>query len=151
MVRLSTIGERKLFKINAQYPSDSFMNIGIYIVKPQGRHLRIIYEPKDQAKIKNKDKTLMVNEDFIKVGKATNLNSRNKSYKIIFGDNVIFDKVVLFEDVVVMSRFEDILKENFKPFRIPSPNNVALLEWMKNITFDKAKSDIIKIYKNFTL
>ena len=84
------------------------MNIGIYIVKPQGRHLRIIYEPKDQAKIKNKEKTLMVNEDFIKVGKATNLNSRNKSYKIIFGDNVIFDKVVLFEDVVVMSRFEDI-------------------------------------------
>ena len=127
------------------------MNIGIYIVKPQGRHLRIIYEPKDQAKIKNKDKTLMVNEDFIKVGKATNLNSRNKSYKIIFGDNVIFDKVVLFEDVVVMSRFEDILKENFKPFRIPSPNNGALLEWMKNITFEKAKSDIIKIYKNFTL
>ena len=127
------------------------MNIGIYIVKPQGRHLRIIYEPKDQAKIKNKDKTLMVNEDFIKVGKATNLNSRNKSYKIIFGDNVIFDKVVLFEDVVVMSRFEDILKENFKPFRIPSPKNGALLEWMKNITFDKAKSDIIKIYKNFIL
>ena len=84
------------------------MNIGIYIVRPQGRHLRIIYEPKDQAKIKNKEKTLMVNEDFIKVGKATNLNSRNKSYKIIFGDNVIFDKVVLFEDVVVMSRFEDI-------------------------------------------
>jgi hypothetical protein len=40
------------------------MNIGIYIVKPQGRHLRIIYEPKDQAKIKNKEKTLMVNEDF---------------------------------------------------------------------------------------
>ena len=119
------------------------MNIGIYIVKPQGRHLRIIYEPKDQAKIKNKEKTLMVNEDFIKVGKATNLNSRNKSYKIIFGDNVIFDKVVLFEDVVVMSRFEDILKENFKPFRIPSPNNGALLEWMKNITFDKAKSDIM--------
>ena len=151
MVRLSTIGERKLFKINTQYPSDSFMNIGIYIVKPQGRHLRIIYEPKDQAKIKNKEKTLMVNEDFIKVGKTTNLNSRNKSYKIIFGDNVIFEKVVLFEDVVVMSRFEDILKENFKPFRVPSPNNGALLEWMKNITFDKAKSDIIKIYKNFIL
>jgi len=151
MVRLSTIGERKLFKINTQYPSDSFMNIGIYIVKPQGRHLRIIYEPKDQAKIKNKEKTLMVNEDFIKVGKATNLNSRNKSYKIIFGDNVIFEKVVLFEDVVVMSRFEDILKENFKSFRVPSPNNGALLEWMTNITFDKAKSDIIKIYKNFIL
>ena len=91
----------------------------------------------------------MVNEDFIKVGKATNLNSRNKSYKIIFGDNVIFDKVVLFKDVVVMRRFEDILKENFKPFRVPSPNNGALLEWMKNITFDKAKSDIKKIYKNF--
>ena len=127
------------------------MNIGIYIVKPQGRHLRIIYEPKDQAKIKNKEKTLMVNEDFIKVGKATNLNSRNKSYKIIFGDNVIFDKVVLFKDVVVMSRFEDILKENFKPFRVPSPNNGTLLEWMKNITFDEVKSDIIKIYKNFIL
>jgi hypothetical protein len=127
------------------------MNIGIYIVNPQGRHLRIIYEPKDQAKIKNKEKTLMVNEDFIKVGKATNLNSRNKSYKIIFGDNVIFDKVVLFKDVVVMSRFEDILKENFKPFRVPSPNNGTLLEWMKNITFDEAKSDIIKIYKNFIL
>ena len=127
------------------------MTLGIYIVKPQGRHLRIIYEPKDQAKIKNKEKTLMVNEDFIKVGKATNLNSRNKSYKIIFGDNVIFDKVVLFEDIVVMSRFEDILKKNFKPFRVPSPNNGALLEWMKNITFDKAKSDIIKIYKNFIL
>jgi hypothetical protein len=119
------------------------MNIGIYIVRPQGRHLRIIYEPKDQAKIKNKEKTLMVNEDFIKVGKATNLNSRNKSYKIIFGDNVIFDKVVLFEDVVVMRRFEDILKENFKPFRVPSPNNGTLLEWMKNITFDEAKSDIM--------
>ena len=86
MVRLSTIGERKLFKINEQYPSDSFMNIGIYIVKPQGRHLRIIYEPKDQAKIKNKEKTLMVNEDFIKVGKATNLNSRNKSYKKSLGE-----------------------------------------------------------------
>jgi len=130
-------------------PTSNFMNIGIYIVKPKGKHLRIIYEPKDQAKIKNKDKTLMVNEDFIKVGKATNLNSRNTSYKTIFGDNVIFDKVVLFEDVVIMSRFEDILKEHFKPFRVPSPNNGALLEWMKNITFDKAKSEIKKIYKNF--
>ena len=50
-----------------------------------------------------------------------------------------------------MSRFEDILKENFKPFRVPSPNNGTLLEWMKNITFDEAKSDIIKIYKNFIL
>jgi len=125
------------------------MNIGIYIVKPQGKHLRIIYEPKDQAKIKNKEKTLMVNEDFIKVGKATNLNSRNISYKKIFGDNIIFDKVILFKDVVIMKRFEDRLKEHFKPFRVSSPNNGVLLEWMTNITFDKAKSDIKKIYQNF--
>jgi len=130
-------------------PTSNFMNIGIYIVKPQGKHLRIIYEPKDQAKIKNKEKTLMVNEDFIKVGKATNLNSRNTSYKTIFGDNVIFDKVILFEDFLIMQRFEDKLKEHFKPFRVPSPNNGALLEWMTNITFDKAKSDIKKIYQNF--
>jgi len=125
------------------------MNIGIYIVKPQGKHLRIIYEPKDQAKIKNKEKTLMVNENFIKVGKATNLNSRNISYKKIFGDNIIFDKVILFKDVVIMKRFEDRLKEHFKPFRVSSPNNGVLLEWMTNITFDKAKSDIKKIYQNF--
>ena len=32
-------------------PTSNFMNIGIYIVKPKGKHLRIIYEPKDQAKI----------------------------------------------------------------------------------------------------
>jgi hypothetical protein len=125
------------------------MNIGIYIVNPKGKHLRIIYETKDQAKIKNKEKTLMVNENFIKVGKATNLNSRNISYKKIFGDNIIFDKVILFKDVVIMKRFEDRLKEHFKPFRVSSPNNGVLLEWMTNITFDKAKSDIKKIYQNF--
>jgi len=131
------------------FPKSNFINIVIYIVKPQGKHLRIIYEPKDQAKIKNKEKTLMVNEDFIKVGKATNLNSRNISYKKIFGDNIIFDKVILFKDVVIMKRFEDRLKEHFKPFRVSSPNNGVLLEWMTNITFDKAKSDIKKIYQNF--
>ena len=130
-------------------PTSNFMNIGIYIVNPKGKHLRIIYETKDQAKIKNKEKTLMVNENFIKVGKATNLNSRNISYKKIFGDNIIFDKVILFKDVVIMKRFEDRLKEHFKPFRVSSPNNGVLLEWMTNITFDKAKSDIKKIYQNF--
>ena len=38
-------------------------NMGVYLVQPKGTNLRIIYNKKDQAKIKNKDRTLKVNCD----------------------------------------------------------------------------------------
>jgi hypothetical protein len=122
-------------------------NMGVYLVQPKGTNLRIIYNKKDQAKIKNKDRTLKVNCDYIKFGKSQSLSSRNSEYKDIFGNDVKFESIIFIENTNIMVDFEEHMKNKFENYRVKSPNSGKLLEWMKNINFIFAKKLILAEYK----
>ena len=122
-------------------------NMGVYLVQPKGTNLRIIYNKKDQAKIKNKDRTLKVNRDYIKFGKSQSLSSRNSEYKDIFGNDVKFESIIFIENKNIMIDFEEHIKNKFENYRVKSPNSGKQLEWMKNIDFIFAKKLILVEYK----
>ena len=122
-------------------------NMGVYLVQPKGTNLRIIYNKKDQAKIKNKDRTLKVNRDYIKFGKSQSLSSRNSEYKDIFGNDVKFESIIFIENKNIMIDFEEHMKNKFENYRVKSSNSGKLLEWMKNIDFIFAKKLILVEYK----
>ena len=122
-------------------------NMGVYLVQPKGTNLRIIYNKKDQAKIKNKDRTLKVNRDYIKFGKSQSLSSRNSEYKDIFGNDVKFESIIFIENTNIMIDFEEHMKNKFENYRVKSPNSGKQLEWMKNIDFIFAKKLILVEYK----
>ena len=122
-------------------------NMGVYLVQPKGTNLRIIYNKKDQAKIKNKDRTLKVNRDYIKFGKSQSLSSRNSEYKDIFGNDVKFESIIFIENKNIMIDFEEHMKNKFENYRVKSPNSGKQLEWMKNIDFIFAKKLILVEYK----
>ena len=122
-------------------------NMGVYLVQPKGTNLRIIYNKKDQAKIKNKDSTLKVNRDYIKFGKSQSLSSRNSEYKDIFGNDVKFESIIFIENKNIMIDFEEHMKNKFENYRVKSPNSGKQLEWMKNIDFIFAKKLILVEYK----
>ena len=122
-------------------------NMGVYLVQPKGTNLRIIYNKKDQAKIKNKDRTLKVNYDYIKFGKSQSLSSRNSEYKDIFGNDVKFESIIFIENKNIMIDFEEHMKNKFENYRVKSPNSGKQLEWMKNIDFIFAKKLILVEYK----
>ena len=118
--------------------------MGIYLVQPKGDHFRIIYNHRDQAKIKNKDKTLKVNKEFIKFGKSENLDQRHKEYQEIFGEDVIFKKIKYFIEKTKMEFFEKDLRDKFIKYRVKSPNRGRLLEWMNGINIKDAEKIINK-------
>lgn len=122
-------------------------NMGVYLVQPKGTNLRIIYNKKDQAKIKNKDRTLKVNRDYIKFGKSQSLSSRNSEYKDILGNDVKFESIIFIENKNIMIDFEEHMKNKFENYRVKSPNSGKQLEWMKNIDFIFAKKLILVEYK----
>ena len=122
-------------------------NMGVYLVQPKGTNLRIIYNKKDQAKIKNKDRTLKVNRDYVKFGKSQSLSSRNSEYKDIFGNDVKFESIIFIENKNIMIDFEEHMKNKFENYRVKSPNSGKQLEWMKNIDFIFAKKLILVEYK----
>ena len=122
-------------------------NMGVYLIQPKGTNLRIIYNKKDQAKIKNKDRTLKVNCDYIKFGKSQSLSSINSEYKDIFGNDVKFESIIFIENKNIMIDFEEHMKNKFENYRVKSPNSGKQLEWMKNIDFIFAKKLILVEYK----
>ena len=123
--------------------------MGIYLNQPQSTELKIIYNKRDAAKVKDPSKILKVNKNNIKFGKSKNLDTRYKEYKEIFGDNTNFKIILHINDYEKLVAFEHHLKKIFEPFCLKSLSNGVQMEWMEKISLEDAKKTIENEYKNF--
>ena len=121
--------------------------MGIYINQPREDNLRIIYNKRDAARVKDPNKILRVNKDNIKFGKSKNLDVRHREYKEIFGENTNFKIVIQIDNYEKLVNFENHLKKVFEPFCLRSPSNGVQMEWMENISFVDAENTIKEEYK----
>ena len=127
----------------------SYNKMGIYLNQPQSTELKIIYNKRDAAKVKDPIKILKVNKNNIKFGKSKNLDTRYKEYKEIFGDNTNFKIILHINDYEKLVAFEHHLKKIFEPFCLKSLSNGVKMEWMEKISLEDAKKTIENEYKNF--
>ena len=127
----------------------SHNKMGIYLNQPQSTELKIIYNKRDAAKVKDPSKILKVNKNNIKFGKSKNLDTRYREYKEIFGDNTNFKIILHINDYEKLVAFEHHLKKIFEPFCLKSLSNGVQMEWMKQISLEDAKKTIENEYKNF--
>ena len=127
----------------------SHNKMGIYLNQPQLTELKIIYNKRDAAKVKDPSKILKVNKNNIKFGKSKNLDTRYKEYKEIFGDNTNFKIILHINDYEKLVAFEHHLKKIFEPFCLKSLSNGVQMEWMEKISLEDAKKTIENEYKNF--
>ena len=121
--------------------------MGIYINQPRVDNLKIIYNKRDAAKVKDPSKILRVNKDNIKFGKSKNLDARHREYKEIFGENTNFKIVIQIDNYDKLVNFENHLKKVFEPFCLRSPSNGVQMEWMEKISFMDAENIIKEEYK----
>ena len=125
----------------------SYYKMGIYINQPREDNLRIIYNKRDAARVKDPNKILRVNKDNIKFGKSKNLDVRHREYKEIFGENTNFKIVIQIDNYEKLVNFENHLKKVFEPFCLRSPSNGVQMEWMEKISFIDAENTIKEEYK----
>ena len=125
----------------------SYYKMGIYINQPRVDNLKIIYNKRDAAKVKDPSKILRVNKDNIKFGKSKNLDARHREYKEIFGENTNFKIVIQIDNYEKLVNFENRLKKVFEPFCLRSPSNGVQMEWMEKISFMDAENTIKEEYK----
>ena len=130
-----------------KFSSMSYYKMGIYINQPRVDNLKIIYNKKDAAKVKDPSKILRVNKDNIKFGKSKNLDARHREYKEIFGENTNFKIVIQIDNYEKLINFENHLKKVFEPFCLRSPSNGVSMEWMERISFIDAENTIKEEYK----
>ena len=130
-----------------KFSSMSYYKMGIYINQPRVDNLKIIYNKRDAAKVKDPSKILRVNKDNIKFGKSKNLDARHREYKEIFGENTNFKIVIQIDNYEKLVNFENHLKKVFEPFCLRSPSNGVQMEWMKKISFMDAENTIKEEYK----
>jgi len=120
-------------------------NSGIYLTRPNST----IRKPLDLDK-RRVHKVAKVNNDFIKFGKSEwPLENRYKRYKKIFGDDVIFEPIVIINDAVKLRAFESVISQLFTGYKISNPGSTRKLEWMTGISFGYAKEKILEAYKKF--
>ena len=127
----------------------SYYKMGIYINQPKVVELKIIYNKRDAAKVKDSSKILKVNRDNVKFGKSKNLDARHREYKEIFGENTNFKIILQISDYRKLVAFENQLKNVFEPFCLRSPSNGVQMEWMEKISFEDAEKTINEEYKKF--
>ena len=130
-----------------KFSSMSYYKMGIYINQPRVDNLKIIYNKRDAAKVKDPSKILRVNKDNIKFGKSKNLDARHREYKEIFGENTNFKIVIQIDNYEKLVNFENHLKKVFEPFCLRSPSNGVQMEWMEKISFMDAENTIKEEYK----
>ena len=135
------------FKSRVKFSSMSYYKMGIYINQPRVDNLKIIYNKRDAAKVKDPSKILRVNKDNIKFGKSKNLDARHREYKEIFGENTNFKIVIQIDNYEKLVNFENHLKKVFEPFCLRSPSNGVQMEWMEKISFMDAENTIKEEYK----
>jgi len=118
---------------------------GIYLVIPKGKKLKPLDLDKRRINI-----VAMVNDLHIKFGKSERpLNCRYKDYKKIFGEDVNFNPILVIENISNLQKFEKYVSIQFNDYKISNPNSNRKLEWMTNISFNLAKTIILKSYEEF--
>ncbi len=127
----------------------SYYKMGIYLNQPKTVELKIIYNKRDAAKVKDPSKILKVNRDNVKFGKSKNLDARHREYKEIFGENTNFKIILQINDYEKLVTFENQLKNVFEPFCLRSPSNGVQMEWTEKISFEDAEKTINEEYKKF--
>jgi len=123
--------------------------MGIYLNQPKAVELKIIYNKRDAAKVKDPSKILKVNRDNVKFGKSKNLDARHREYKEIFGENTNFKIILQINDYEKLVTFENQLKNVFEPFCLRSSSNGVQMEWTEKISFEDAEKTINEEYKKF--
>jgi len=123
--------------------------MGIYLNQPKAVELKIIYNKRDAAKVKDPNKILKVNRDNVKFGKSKNLDARHREYKEIFGENTNFKIILQINDYEKLVTFENQLKNVFESFCLRSPSNGVQMEWTEKISFEDAEKTINEEYKKF--
>ena len=127
----------------------SYYKMGIYLNQPKAVELKIIYNKRDAAKVKDPNKILKVNRDNVKFGKSKNLDARHREYKEIFGENTNFKIILQINDYEKLVTFENQLKNVFESFCLRSPSNGVQMEWTEKISFEDAEKTINEEYKKF--
>ena len=125
----------------------SYYKMGIYLNQPKVVELKIIYNKRDAAKVKDPSKILKVNRDNVKFGKSKNLDARHREYKEIFGENTNFKIILQINDYEKLVTFENQLKNVFEPFCLRSPSNGVQMEWTEKISFEDAEKTINQEFK----
>ena len=116
----------------------------IYLVQTKGRSITPI--DKDHRRV---NKVIKVNNQYLKFGKSERkIEVRIKEYKRIFGENIKFESICSFENKKDLGDFKNHISEIFNNYRVLNPNSQKKLDWMTGISFQKAKSIMLKEYNS---
>lgn len=116
---------------------------GIYVAVPIGERLR----PFDKDPRRN---SALINENFVKIGKADNFKQRCRKYVADNDGDVTFEAVVITDHLTIEQHkyFENILKTHFDDFRICNPSG-RKTEWMTGIDPITVKAEILKLFEEY--
>jgi hypothetical protein len=123
---------------------------GIYLVQPENKDLKIIYNVRDAERSGDQSTILKVNKDNIKFGQSDDFEKRNEEFVEIFG-NVKFIGVVEINDKDILVEFKKHLKNIFSKYCMKSLKDGRKMDWLSGINLDEAHNIILREYKNFKI
>jgi hypothetical protein len=123
---------------------------GIYLVQPENKDLKIIYNVRDAERSGDQSTILKVNKDNIKFGQSDDFEKRNEEFVEIFG-NVKFIGVVEINDKDILVEFKKHLKNIFSKYCMKSLKDGRKMDWLSGINLDEAHNVILREYKNFKI
>lgn len=120
------------------------LNRGIYLLRPKGA----IYQAYSSNLEKKTANTINVNYRHVKFGKTEiSFQKRKKDYIKIFGDNFIFEPILMINDFKTIKFVEKKIREIFYYDLVKNPKTNKKLEWLKDFTLDHVKKIILKNVK----
>ena len=122
---------------------------GIYLVQPAQLQLKIIYNQRDAQRSGNPKTILKVNKENIKFGQSNDFIKRYDEFVEIFGNDVKFLEVISIQNVKKLTKFKKHLKNIFKQYCLNSLKDGRKMDWMKEISLEKAEKIILEEYKKF--
>ena len=122
---------------------------GIYLVQPAQLQLKIIYNQRDAQRAGDPKTILKVNKENIKFGQSNDFVKRYDEFVEIFGNDVKFLEVISIQDVKKLTKFKKHLKNIFKQYCLNSLKDGRKMDWMKEISLEKAKKIILEEHKKF--
>ena len=123
---------------------------GIYLVQPENKELKIIYNAGDAERVGDPSLILKVNNENIKFGQSDDFEKRNEEFVEIFG-NVKFIGVVEINDKDILVEFKKHLKNIFSKYCMKSLKDGRKMDWLSGINLDEAHNIILREYKNFKI
>jgi hypothetical protein len=122
---------------------------GIYLVQPAQLQLKIIYNQRDAQRAGDSKNILKVNKENIKFGQSNDFVKRYDEFVEIFGNDVKFLEVISIQDVKKLTKFKKRLKNIFNQYCLNSLKDGRKMDWMKEISLEKAKKIILEEHKKF--